>query len=236
MSERRSSVSTYADLASLLDELLPEGVNWESFYTDRERPIPFFAAKPDENLLEWFHRDMVTPGRVLELGCGHGRNAIYMATQRCAVVAVDVSSTAIEWAREQAGAAGVDIDFRCASAFELDLEDERFDFIYDCGLLHHLAPHRRPAYLELVKTHLQDEGRFGLVCFNERGGPAIDDAEIYRHWKMPPGIGFSETRLREILIPHFDIVLMREMQEQPESSDTFGMDFCWIVLMQRHAT
>lgn len=45
------------------------------------------------------------PGRVLELGYGNGRNAVYLAGQGCHADAVDFSAKAIGWARERAAAA-----------------------------------------------------------------------------------------------------------------------------------
>ena len=37
--------------------------------------MPFFVAKPDENLVSYLDRNLITPDRVLDLGCGPGRNA-----------------------------------------------------------------------------------------------------------------------------------------------------------------
>lgn len=64
-------------------------------------PCPFFVDVPDENLLEWFDTGLLTPGRGLELGCGNGRNAVFLAGRGCTVDAVDFSAEALGWAREQ---------------------------------------------------------------------------------------------------------------------------------------
>lgn len=65
----------------MLDSLIKEEnrFNWDNFYSDRERKVPFFENKPDENLAEYFQTGKIEPGNVLELGCGPGRNAIYFA-------------------------------------------------------------------------------------------------------------------------------------------------------------
>jgi hypothetical protein len=54
------------------------GAWWDEFFEDRSKPFPFFVEWPDENLVAWFGAGLLTPGRVLELGCGPGRNAIYL--------------------------------------------------------------------------------------------------------------------------------------------------------------
>jgi len=96
------------DVLSMLDALLTDESpdRWDEFHADRTRAIPFFTDAPDESLAEWTENGLlapggITPGRVLELGCGHGRNAAYLAGLGCDVDAVDFSARAIERARER---------------------------------------------------------------------------------------------------------------------------------------
>jgi SAM-dependent methyltransferase len=53
-------------------------------------------------------------GRALDLACGEGRNAIWLAEQGWNVTAVDFSDVAIERARKLAGRRGVDVEWLCA--------------------------------------------------------------------------------------------------------------------------
>ena len=79
-------IYTADDLLRTLDDLLEArgGAWWDGFFADRSKPVPFFADRPDENLAEWFTDGLLAPGRVLELGCGPGRNALYLAGQGAA--------------------------------------------------------------------------------------------------------------------------------------------------------
>ena len=197
--------------------------------------MPFFVNAPDENLVAWFEAGLLKPGRALELGCGAGRNAIHLAKQGCDVVAVDVSDESVRWAQERADKAGCEIDFRCQSVVELELEDGSFDLAYEAGLLHHLPPHRRPGYLECISRVLKPHARFGMVCFNTLGGPAIADHEVYERREMPWGIGYDEDRLRAILEPHFRILELRTMRPMDKDAECFGVDFCWTILMEQMA-
>lgn len=132
------AILNHDDLLEMLDDFLREPKEfWDSFYVDRNKEIPFFKIKgPDENLVEYFEKGL-TPMRVLELGCGPGRNAIYMAQKGCNVDALDISKNALEWAKERAQEEGVNINFQCVSLFDFDFQPQSYDFIYDCGLLHH---------------------------------------------------------------------------------------------------
>lgn len=93
------TLRSYEDLFVLLDQKfrVPEQF-WNPFYTDRERPVPFFKNAPDENLVSYYERNLIHPGKALDLGCGPGRNAIYLAQQGFEVTGYDISSVAIQWA------------------------------------------------------------------------------------------------------------------------------------------
>jgi SAM-dependent methyltransferase len=139
------------DVLAMLDQwFAPPADQWDEFYSDRSRPVPFFAAKVDENLAEWVAQGRLAAERVLDLGCGPGRNAIWLAHAGFTVDAVDLSPAAVAWARERADTAGVDVRFTCGDAFSAALPSAQYDLVYDSGCLHHLPPHRRISYLALL--------------------------------------------------------------------------------------
>lgn len=227
------SILNYEDLLVMLDGFLrePKGF-WEDFYRDRTKKIPFFKIKgPDENLAEYF-KNGLAPERVLELGCGPGRNAVFMASNGCKVDALDISENAIAWAKERALEDGADISFHCGSLFDFEFEPHSYDFVYDCGLFHHLAPHRRLTYLEIIKKALKKGGHFGLVCFNPDGALDTDDWEVYQAGSMKRGIGYSEERLKEVFSSDFTFLDFRQMKKITQPDEVFGEDFLWTGLMQ----
>ena len=206
---------------------------WDGFYADRARPCPFFVSAPDESLVRWFGQRSERPDRVLDLGCGHGRNAIWLARQGCEVTAVDYAPAAMDWAREAAAAAGVAVQWHCRSVFELDLEPGACDLVYDSGCFHHLAPHRRAGYVRRVVAALKPGGWFGLVCFRPEGGSGLDDDEAEARGSLGGGLGYTEARLREIWTPALEWQELRPMVAQPEGGDLFGADFLWSLWARR---
>ena len=56
-----------------------QGEWWDAFYSNRAKPVPFFGQSPDESLWKWVNGEVIPPGKALDLGCGNGRNAIYLA-------------------------------------------------------------------------------------------------------------------------------------------------------------
>lgn len=48
------TIYSHEDLLLMLDSLLKEQstFNWDSFYSDREKAVPFFIDAPDESLVQ----------------------------------------------------------------------------------------------------------------------------------------------------------------------------------------
>ncbi len=78
----------------------------ERFWEDRYRTAsPATSGRPSAALVRF--AEGLTPGRALELGCGKGDDAVWLARQGWEVLAVDVSASALAIARANARAAGV---------------------------------------------------------------------------------------------------------------------------------
>src|ERR1700741_5108311 len=207
---------------------------WDQFYADRDRDVPFFVAKPDENLVGYVDRGLIQPGRALALGCGPGRNALHLAAAGFSVDAVDLSTAAIAWAEERAREAGVEIRFHRGNAFAADL-DGSYDLVYDSGCLHHLPPHRRISYLDLLERNLAPGGHFALTCFAAGAmGSELPDADLYRLGRLVGGLAFPPESLRWIFSGLTEVEL-RRMHDEPPESGRFGEPFLWTALFRRDA-
>lgn len=239
------NIRTVEDVLKLLDGLFAPGADrwthgasdwWDSFYADRSRPVPFFVAKPDENLAAHLDRGTVAPGRALDLGCGPGRNALHLAARGFQVDAVDLSPTAIGWARERAAEAGADVRFHCGDAFDLAATELAgpYDLVYDSGCFHHLPPHRRVSYLALLDRLLAPGGHYGLTCFSSggAGGSELPDPAFYRESALHGGLAYTPESLRWIFSDLVEVEL-RRMHDAPPESPYFGEPFLWTALFRR---
>jgi SAM-dependent methyltransferase len=236
------NIRTIDDVLTLLDGMFAPDADrwtaggadwWDSFYTDRSRLVPFFVAKPDESLASYLDRGLIGPGRALDLGCGPGRNALYLASRGFQVDAVDLSPKAIAWAEDRAREAGADIRFRCEDAFASDLAGP-YDLICDSGCFHHLPPHRRISYLALVSKALAPGGHLALTCFagGELGGSELPDAALYHERRLHGGIAYTPESLRWIFSELAEVEI-RRMYAEPATSALFGEPFLWTALFRR---
>lgn len=174
---------------------------------------------------------MLRRGRVLELGCGNGRNATYLASRGCRVDAVDFSAQAIAWAEERSEKAGATVAFKCCSIFDAVIEQDAYDLVYDAGCFHHLASHRRKDYVDLVRGALKAGGSYGLVCFRPEGGSGYMDRQVYERGSLGGGLGYSEDRLRALWNrAPFSVRVLRQMNKASKPDAAFGEDFLWALL------
>ncbi|MCL2512865.1 MAG: class I SAM-dependent methyltransferase [Oscillospiraceae bacterium] len=202
-------------------------------YSDRPQ-APFIVQNelPDENLIEFIESiDYPKPQDALELGCGEGRNAIYMARKSINVTAIDISQVAINNAKRLANKHGVNVNFVADDIFKAKLGS--YQFVYDCGCLHHLAPHRRLTYLDLLDKVLISGGYLGLSCFawGKNCADEVDDWEFYNSG-FHAGVAFTEGRLRGLFNKRYDTIYVREYKNGIR--DTIqGLEFMLVCLFKK---
>ena len=230
------TIYTFDDVLIMLDQLLKENArfNWDHFYSNREREVPFFSNLPDENLVEYFRNNLFQTGKkVLDLGCGPGRNAIFFAENGCSVDAVDQSEEALNWGKERIKKTNLPVNFIKENLFELDIEESSYDIVYDSGCFHHIAPHRRMSYLNLVKRALKPNGFYALTCFTvggKYGGSEITDWDVYRIRSLQGGLGFTEDKLRAIFKDFIEIEIRKMESTNPDN--VMAIDGLWTALFQ----
>jgi SAM-dependent methyltransferase len=128
------------------------------------------------------------PGRALDVGCGTGRDSVYLARHGWAVTAIDGVPQALDAARRRAEAAGVEVKFVQGDVTALHTlgVGEGYDFVLDRGCFHGLGDDARESCAQGV-TAVAAPGA-GLLMFAfapGRRGPAprgISAEELMRYF------------------------------------------------------
>jgi SAM-dependent methyltransferase len=136
---------------------------------------------------------------VLDVGCGTGENALFLAEQGHETWGIDLSPRAIVSAREKARRRGQAVVFQVADALELERLDRVFDSVLDCGMFHTLDDDERVRYARSLERVLRPGGSYFLLCFceRERGkeGPRRVTQDEIRDVFRRPGWGVRDIRL-----------------------------------------
>lgn len=126
---------------------------------------------PDEAALvaRLFH-----PGnRILDVGCGAGREAIALARVGARVTAIDLVPAMIERARAEAAAAGIAVTFEVKSVTDLDEPPGSFDQVRFSANVYAYIPSRalRVDVLRRVHAALREDGTLVFSTYNRRASP-----------------------------------------------------------------
>lgn len=97
--------------------------------------------------------------RVLDVGCGGGTDAIFMAQREFRVTGVDISAAALRIAKKRAEKALVEVDWLKGNVLKLPIDDESIDFITDRGIFHLIKDHDRTKYASEFFRVLKNRGR-----------------------------------------------------------------------------
>ncbi len=113
----------------------------------------------------------IDPGRALDLGCGMGRHAIYLAAHGWQVTGLDSAGRALHTARRRADKAGADIDFVRGDVTRIDTErvSGPFDFFLDGGCFHGMSEDERRRYSKNITQVAAPDAEILLFSF----GPSM---------------------------------------------------------------
>jgi SAM-dependent methyltransferase len=146
---------------------------------------PWDHDMPDTNLVDMVEHRPIPGCRALDIGCGTGSNAIWLARRNFVVTGCDLSQTAINIASKKASGAKLDCTFLVADFMENQIPGTPFGFVFDRGCLHSVAAgNARRQFAENVYDHLEDGGFWLSLVGNadepkrEIGPPRLTAGEL----------------------------------------------------------
>ena len=177
---------------------MPEvDIVWDDAYREAKSitDVPWETGKPQEELSNLIRNGKLKPCKALDMGCGFGTHAIFLAQKGFDVKAFDISEKAIETAKQRAREVNAKVKFFVGDATKTDFK-ENFGFIFDRGLFHILDKKDRENYIKTIHKILEPYGKFYLEVFSERN---------------PPGPGpfrFTKKEIEDYFSRYFKILQM----------------------------
>ena len=160
---------------------------FDLWYKFGKPPWIIDQAQPD--LIAAAEKGEVFGPTVLDVGCGDGNNAIYLASRGFDVTGVDVSAKAISIAKQKAREAEVDVTFITLDALNIGTLDKRFDTVIDIGLFHNLGDADRRRYVRALSEVCVSKGQFLMLCLGDEAG----EYPVYPK-RYPPTVSQDDIR------------------------------------------
>ncbi|HEV2146344.1 MAG TPA: class I SAM-dependent methyltransferase [Longimicrobiaceae bacterium] len=170
---------------------------------------PWDVGRPQPALVALLEKYPPT-APVLDVRCGSGDLAIYLAQAGLDVLGIDFSEAAIAQARQRAGALHLDtaasLALVVADALRVSLLDRQFGAVVDSGFLHGLVRGDRDRFVAELASVLLPGGRYSVLGFASKRlwpptRPGISEKELRRHFT--PEIGWH---IHEIVSAGFHTV------------------------------
>lgn len=175
--------------------------------------IPWNLSDPPAPLVDIVESGQIKPCAAVDLGCGAGNYAVWLAQKGFDVTGIDISRQAIRMARDLAAAKGVSCRFVTADLLgDLTEYEAGFDFAYDWELLHHIFPKDRSVFIKNVHRLLRPGGSYLSLCFSEKD---ISFGGVGKYRRTPLGTELyfsSEDELRELFEPLFEVVSLKTIE------------------------
>ena len=129
---------------------------WKQTYSPKGK-LPWDENEPEPWIME-LHKQGKIGGKVLDIGCGPGRNTLYLVQQGYNVTAADISDIAINRVKEKIRENDGKAKLICADMSKKTLRSNYFDTIFDIGCYHSMEGKKRKQYVTNLHKMCRNRG------------------------------------------------------------------------------
>ncbi len=167
----------------------------------------------DPQVIKFFQfiKDQVKSGKALDIGCGQGRHALYLAQQGLESYGIDYLVRPIQEAKETAKKLNLsNAHFKVTDLFNLEFPENYFDLIIDWSVLDHVHPNEWNIYLKNILKVLKVNGYLCLIEFSASDSRIKNKLKNFAMDKGSYDHYFREDELKTLFSNNFDFVKTEE--------------------------
>lgn len=175
----------------------------EKFYFEKVYKRIKFTFEEDDKLMHTLLR-YLRLGKVLDLGCGEGGNALFLAEKGFKVTCVDISLIATEKIKAEAKRKKLNLNAICSDLEEYKIKG-MFDVILCIGTFHFMPENKAKELLMQMRQHTAKKGLNIIISFLEND-PTKGSKDMYY---------FGKGELKQ-LYADWEIIEYKEFKERDE--------------------
>jgi len=187
-------------------------------FDDWYKSHPNYYSHPSDGLIKCVKDYAIDPCKTLDVGCGQGRNALWLASKGFQVVAMDNSRVAIETLKKAARDQRLQIDARLADIRSFDFGSEQFGLVVILTTLNHIDPEYIPACCKKIIESLTSKGIIYCVAFTTEDPGFKGHSEISSECSHTVNHYFSPGELQRL----FSKLEILEYKEYTKVDNTHG--------------
>ncbi len=159
--------------------------DWDKRYDEQD--LPWDSGRPDVRLMALLSNWPRFGGRVLDIGCGTGTNAVWLTEQGFEVTGLDISGSAIALARQRSAEKGAECTFLADDFLACSLETGCFSLVFDRGCFHSMdGDEQRRKFVRQAAACLAPGGLWFSLIGNQdqipptgsKGPPRLSAAKV----------------------------------------------------------
>ena len=191
----------------------------------------YWGIKPNDLCYEILKlKPPIKPLKVLDVGCGEGKDAVFLARNGYHVSAFDLAETGVEKGRALASQHGVYVDFFTANVEDMQLCED-YDIVLCSGVFHFLKPEKRKDVVNELKQHTKPDGIHVMNVFVDKPFVEILPGKEKNRFRWKSGQIFTLYhdwyfhKIEEVVfdcnsggVPHqhcMDIMIARNKSKEP---------------------
>ncbi len=196
--------------------------------------LPWNIDHQDKNLEKILKEYSISKGSVLELGCGYGNDARWLAGKGFDVTAIDICQKAIDIAKGKCKRKNIEYVVEDIHSFSTE---KKFDLIYDRGYIHTDQDMKGPRSLKKLFTKLysllKPEGKVIIISGNPNQELPVDPLSV-QMYSIPPFLSIS--KIEQSSFNFFKIKLVKEivfeMKAPPPPVLPYQGSVGWIFVLE----
>lgn len=173
---------------------------------------------------------------VLDLGCGYGRDSLFLVKNGFWVTGVDSSPKAIELAEELIEAE-LNVKFFEGNASQLSFPPKTFDAVWSANLVHLYKEEERAKLVQEIRKVLVNKGILGLYVCSVNDPKYGEGKEIEHNTFIPEGhhaLHFFDVQELKSLLDDFGVIALKELKEHEIHSNGNEHDHAmWFVAAEK---